>query len=135
MSKKCETCRHQATAEVPTVPIRSGPNGEFFDYGDSLTRNVEICTNAVTQLVEDRHTPLDIARQICEHDGHFVYFEPRDPEAGASFTENKAPQLGSEISNSISQIPVFSGENLAGLDPVENGDPYDMHIQGKVAAA
>jgi hypothetical protein len=93
MHKKCDTCRHRTESELGLL-------------GTAIRcANKSVIALAYDTQMPVADMPLTYARQICdrEADGHFVYFEPRDPEAGASFTENKAPQL-SDISNSRSQI-------------------------------
>lgn len=75
MPRKCDTCRH----------FKAGP--------------ADFCTSPEIGTIRAHSrmamTVLWAARETCdrEHDGHFVYFEPRDPEAGASFPENKASHL------------------------------------------
>lgn len=61
MKMKCEHCRF---------------------YGTWLEKPV--CNNSNAIAVS-----LDISRDICdrEGDGHFVYFEPKHPQAGACFVQ------------------------------------------------
>lgn len=71
MPKKCECCRFYL----------------------NVTDVSEFCTNvAVGDLPTENHElfpRLNIARESCdrEGDGHFVYFTPKDPQAGACFVQ------------------------------------------------
>lgn len=77
MPKKCLSCRHFVENQI---------TGNF---EDAVCLHTETVFNNVIE-----------ARNICdrEGDGHFVYFEPRDPEAGAAIgytrAEFEADQLG-----------------------------------------
>lgn len=101
MPKKCESCRYYTTSELGLL-------------GTAVRcKNQAVIKLAYKTKMPIGDMPLTYAREICEreHDGHFVYFEPRDPEAGASFTENKAPHF-SEISDSRSQTPPAEPSDL-----------------------
>jgi len=82
MTRKCDTCRH-----FEPVFYVIGADGQ-----STTCRQPTITLTACLPFV-----PLNQARDICdrEGDGHFVYFEPIQPEAGAAL----------EISDFKSQIP------------------------------
>lgn len=70
MPRKCDSCLH--SSKYP------GPRGTV----------IELCSAPATQLDKRIVTQLGDARVICdrEGDGVFVYYQPRHPQAGATFT-------------------------------------------------
>lgn len=72
MPKKCESCRHYTAYKIPK--------------GDGECSQPIIGATAPCNLGRLRITA---AREICnkEGDGHFVYFEPKDPATGAAFIQ------------------------------------------------
>lgn len=66
MPRKCESCHFFF--------------GRRFNRPGELPFDQSSCVHIATP------EPINEARAVCdrEGDGHFVYFEPRDPEAGAS---------------------------------------------------
>lgn len=92
MTKKCDSCKHCVSVEVPRFRFRPGSV-----EGKMQTVNVcknELCTTEEIreQFPNRKGVPLDMAREICnkEGDGIFVYFEPKTPAAGASFGESRS---------------------------------------------
>jgi hypothetical protein len=90
---KCESCRHHGSSTRDVTP-KLGPHVPHGNF--AVVRVAVFCTNdacasdEVKEMFPDRKgTPLDMAREICdrEHNGHFVYFEPRDPSAGVTFRD------------------------------------------------
>ncbi len=76
ISMKCEYCRF----------FDNGPSG--FDSGICKNEQVlNITGDWIAALIND-------ARNICdrEGDGHFVYFEPKYPQAGAAFVQTTLEQ-------------------------------------------
>lgn len=77
MPRKCESCRH-------FIETKKGQKIHFFSNQCSRSEIVdEIFPTSLCH--KQLSAGVDLARDICdrEGDGHFVYFEPRDPSAGA----------------------------------------------------
>lgn len=80
MKMKCESCRHFGL---------SRPKG---DARNGLCRNENVIREGA--LFETSYfLPISPAREICdkEGDGHFVYFEPKTPAAGAFVQITRQP--------------------------------------------
>ena len=80
--KICESCRFY---EKPT------PNHTF---GAGRCTNENVVRRGSRQFSAREFHSIDLSREICdkEHDGHFVYYEPKQPAAGAAAAASIRPQ-------------------------------------------
>lgn len=77
MSLKCECCKHFVSVETVIGTV-------------AKCTSTEVSTRVDRQFVTlVSLTELEPAREICdrEGDGHFVYFRPKHPQAGACFVQ------------------------------------------------
>lgn len=73
MPKKCESCRYYVNPE------------RAFEFDGAICSNIEINSTVRFQRV----VMMPEARELCdrEGDGHFIYFEPKEPAAGQAFAK------------------------------------------------
>lgn len=87
MPQKCESCRFYGTDDHgATRVLIPGRADRSLHIPVEFCTNDLLCSDDIKQIFPNRKgLPLDYARTICnrEDDGHFVYFEPKTPTAGA----------------------------------------------------
>ena len=86
MPRKCDSCIHQRSQ---SLQVNSKKITGYYCV------NHRCASDEVKEMFPHRYgVPLDMARDICdrEGDGNFVYFEPRDPSAGAAVKTAPEPK-------------------------------------------
>jgi hypothetical protein len=77
--KKCESCKS----------YEADPKRRGFGFGTCASQQVMRVFCQATSPMTYATLGIGLARELCdrEGDGHFVYFEPKDPESGSPFVQ------------------------------------------------